>query len=459
MPVGPTASAPDPAIPLYGWRQAPPEPIAMPAPSAPSPTGAPAPAPTPLPAPTPVGPVVVDGSSPFPYGPMNPGACDPSGMVCDGCPGTDGCPGGCCAGMGNRWYASAEYLLWWTKGDRTPPLVTTGSIGAANPGGFDDPSQRTLFGGNSQFGDRARSGARFGLGFWFTDDHSLGLEDNYFFLGRQTENFSAFSIGGSPILARPILRPGGASAVELISNPERGTFPNPGFLPGADGSVGISHHSSLWGNELNLRSNLWCGCNGYVDLIGGFRTLALDEGLGITEVVVSRAQDPNFNAAFPNNGFGTVRGLTDSFEARNRFYGGQLGLVGEYRMERWSLGGSFKLGLGSTQQIVDIQGSTMANGVVTGPGLLAGPLNSGRHTHDSVSFVPEIGLTLGYNFTDNLRGYVGYNFLYWTRVARPGDQIDPTVSPPNGPTTNPMFIWHQSNFWAQGINFGLEYRF
>ena len=39
-----------------------------------------------------------------------------------GC-GAGGCPN-CCPS--NRWYVSGEYLYWWLKGDRTPPLVTTG---------------------------------------------------------------------------------------------------------------------------------------------------------------------------------------------------------------------------------------------------------------------------------------------------------------------------------------------
>ncbi len=79
--------------------------------------------------------------------------------------------------------------------------------------------------------------------------------------------------------------------------------------------------------------------------------------------------------------------------------------------------------------------------------------------------MPEIGLTLGYDLTPRLKATVGYTLLYWSDVARPGDQIDLNVDPAQlaGPhqTTGakPAFVLHTSDFWAQGLNLGLDYRF
>src|SRR5207249_9598108 len=44
-----------------------------------------------------------------------------------------GCDDACCAPAYRRcrWYGSAEALLWWTKGDSAPPLVTTSSVSSA----------------------------------------------------------------------------------------------------------------------------------------------------------------------------------------------------------------------------------------------------------------------------------------------------------------------------------------
>jgi hypothetical protein len=64
---------------------------------------------------------------------------------------------------------------------------------------------------------------------------------------------------------------------------------------------------------------------------------------------------------------------------------------------------------------------------------------------------------------------VGYSFLYLSSVVRPGDQIDrvlnvtriPNFVPgavPSGPL-RPMPLIHDTDFWAQGINFGVEFRF
>jgi hypothetical protein len=50
-------------------------------------------------------------------------------------------------------------------------------------------------------------------------------------------------------------------------------------------------------------------------------------------------------------------------------------------------------------------------------------------------------------------------------VARPGDQIDVALNPLQltpGPfigPERPAFEFRDSDFWAQGLNFGLEYTF
>ena len=46
-----------------------------------------------------------------------------------------------------------------------------------------------------------------------------------------------------------------------------------------------------------------------------------------------------------------------------------------------------------------------------------------------LSIVPELALTLGWDFTPQMRGTIGYDLLYWTGVARPGDQIDLNLDP------------------------------
>jgi len=102
-------------------------------------------------------------------------------------------------------------------------------------------------------------------------------------------------------------------------------------------------------------------------------------------------------------------------------------------------------------------------------GVLALPSNSGHFSRDRFAVVPEIDINIGYQVTDHLRAFVGYSFLYSSNVVRPGDIIDRTVNltqlPSNlGPGSltgpaRPMIIVRDTEFWAQGMNFGLEFRY
>ena len=92
-------------------------------------------------------------------------------------------------------------------------------------------------------------------------------------------------------------------------------------------------------------------------------------------------------------------------------------------------------------------------------------------SEDPSARIPEITGTVGYQFTDRLRCFVGYNVMYWSSVVRPGDQINRIINPSQipgfgtgitpgpGSPAQPAFAFRSSDFWAQGITFGLEWRF
>ncbi len=376
--------------------------------------------------------------------------CD-GGMACDGCY------------PGDRFYVKGEYLVWSLKGSPTPPLVTRSNIGQGDllTQGALGPNSTVLFGGSGVDGG-IRSGGRFTAGYWCTEDHLLGIEGSFFFLGDKNNSFLAAS-NGTPALGRPVDLLG-TPGRQLVAGNELRNINGVPVIASLAGSVNVNTSSSFWGADLNLRTNLACGPNYYLDLIGGFRTLSLDESLSVTESLLVTGTTPVVPGAA-----GTTFMINDSFNTRNRFYGGQLGLAGEVRRGKWSLGLDAKLGLGETQQTVDISGSTTQTpGTTALGGLLtrtgtAG--NIGHFTRDQFSLVPEVGLTLGYQLTDHVRAFVGYNFLYWTNVARPGNQIDTTVDRtqafgqinPAG-ANRPTFNFNNSDFWAQGVSAGLEIR-
>jgi hypothetical protein len=103
-------------------------------------------------------------------------------------------------------------------------------------------------------------------------------------------------------------------------------------------------------------------------------------------------------------------------------------------------------------------------------GFLALPTNIGHFSRDRFSFVPRVGVNFGYQVTQNLRAFVGYTFLYWTDVIRPGEQIDRVLNLSQNPTfghpgaalfgpARPEVLFKETDFWAQGINFCIEFRF
>ena len=98
------------------------------------------------------------------------------------------------------------------------------------------------------------------------------------------------------------------------------------------------------------------------------------------------------------------------------------------------------------------------------------PSNSGSQFRDVFAAAPEFRLKAGYQVTSHACVFLGYDFLYLSDVLRPGNQIDRGINfsqtiqsqlagnaPPIG--TRPAFNFEGSSFWAQGINFGCEFRY
>ena len=399
---------------------------------------------------------VVPYGQPFPGG----GSVHHSAPLCDegNCaPGTGilAWPWECCPTPPSRFWVNGEYLLWWLRDSNLPPLVTTSPVGTSRDqaGVLGQPGTTTLL-GDSRMKHDERSGGRFSFGWWFDECRDWGLDGSFFFLGQRNNNFLASS-AGSPILARPFVNVAtGQEASELVAFP--------GVI---SGTVRVDIPSRLWGADGNLRHNLCRGQCWSLDKLIGFRYLDLHESLTVNEFL----SVPGAAGQAPS-----IIIVNDRFSTRNQFYGGQFGLAYEVRKGKWFVDVTGKVALGATHQVVNIDGTTTFVPAGTTPvtqpgGLLAQRTNSGRFTRNEFSVVPEIGLKLGCQFTQHLRGYIGYNFLYWSNVARPGQQIDRVVNTSQIPSVfgpgqlvgpaRPAFTFRDTDFWAQGITFGLELRY
>jgi hypothetical protein len=351
-------------------------------------------------------------------------------------------------------WGDAQYLLWWSKSGPNPnPLVTTSSNPAApNAGGIGVRGTTVLFGANT-LDYPVQSGGRLTFGAWLDCNNSVGVEWSGFLLEQAVVHFQAASnVSGNPFLAFPIILPGGAAAGIIVAAPA-------GVIRGSPraGDIIIGSTSQLWGTEANGVFNLTQDDSWSADVLVGFRYADLLEKLEIDGFSVLTAT-------------GTATAGSDIFQTRNQFYGGQIGARFLYRMSAFSLESAVKLAMGPSHETVNIEGNiatTTAAGVRTAfPGsLYAEPSNIGHTTQDRFTVIPEVQLNLGYNITQHVRAFVGYDFLYWNDIARPGDQINPVINTTQrlggalvGPA-EPTPVFNHTDFWVQGINLGVAIGF
>ena len=426
--------------------------------------------------------------------------------------------GGCGRGARGVMYVRGEYLMWYLEGMDIPELVTQVPFDTtANPPVPTGPGQAvTLFGGNRVLEDE-RHGGRVIAGLWLDDYSQWGVEGEYLRLSELDVHYSAGSKNGSsPADGLYIFRPFFNTAPFTRNG---GLVPRGNALEDVDtnlldGTVTVDIRSEFQSAGIRLRHNLCCregcstgcgdgvgcgnsiGCGSgvgdgscpigplnrlcnllrkgtrHTDVLYGFRWTNLDESLRVVEDL---QEIPTATGAEID--------VQDLFETENNFLGGEIGYETSWRLRRWSLRLLSKVAIGNTQQRATISGFTNNDGqnpARTTGGLLTQNItlsdgsvvgNIGTFERDEFSMIPEIGFTLGYNLTPRLKLTGGYTLLYWSNVLRPGDQIDLDVNgnflerdpvpPANTPLIvrddHPRFDFHQTDLWAQGVNFGAEY--
>ena len=352
------------------------------------------------------------------------------------------------------WFR-AEALLWWSKASPVPvPIVTVGNPADEVPGALGQPGTSVLL-GNQNLNLPGRGGGRYTFGFSIDPDQTWGLEGTYFSLSNATVSQGVFSNGGtnSAWLAFPFYNP---------NIPAEDSSPI--ALPSEfSGQAILSLQSALQGTDVNLLHNLINTGDVRVDLLGGFRYVNFQENLLFT--TDSPNVDPN-----PPGFFHTF----DQFNATNHFYGGQLGVRASYDRSRFFMNATSKLAMGSMFENVGVNGGTFTNigGYASAPGAyLSQPTSIGSSTRNQFAVVPELNLNVGFRLRPWASVIVGYSFLYLSSVARPGDQIDNVVNPSQASaisnqfpanlsgTARPDLTVHNTDFWAQGLNFALELRF
>jgi len=373
--------------------------------------------------------------------------------------------GACGRGCGSpEWiWVRGEYLLWWTSGMDVPPLITTSPTGTprAAAGVLGESGTSVLFGGD-KLNDSSHSGFRVRTGKWLFAGKRLGIEGEYLRLDDQQEAFNDTS-AGDPILARPVYDiVNGQETAELIAFPSviRGTVDAEAITQFQ--AAGARVRWNICCTDLTCVPDVYPRMvDGYrIDWFAGYRYARLSDRISVTEDLTS------LDAQNPGSFW-----IEDRFATGNEFHGGDVGFLYEHRAGRWLVDCVTRVAIGNNHQVASINGTTIIteddDPLTYSGGILAQRSNIGFYSRDELSVIPEVGMTVGYQLTSHTRLTCGYSFIYFSNVVRAGDQIDrdlntnllpPEVDPFTGPL-RPEFAWRTTDFWAQGLNLGVDVRF
>jgi hypothetical protein len=352
-----------------------------------------------------------------------------------------------------RFWASAEYLFAWVKGDTPPAFVTTSPAGTpqALAGIPQSATTSSLFGGTMN--NDLRSGFRFGTGYWFGAQQVYGVEAGVMLVESQAHSFGASS-PGTPILARPFFNAAtGAPASVLVA------------FPGvSSGALSVRDRSGNFiGTNIDLVQRLYdVGWLRFVPMLG-YRFFRYDEGVHFRQSIA-----PTGGAFAP----GTSIVSTDDFTTQNEFHGGDFGMRTMFFWQNWSLNVLTKVAVGQVHSDVNITGSQVTTTPGAAPAVLPGgvyalPSNIGSHGIETWTFIPELGLNFGWQVRPNLRLGLGYTLLFLDDIARASSQVNqtinpglfpPAVTPLTGPAS-PTALNKTQDVYIQALSFAMTFNY
>lgn len=391
---------------------------------------------------------LADDESPKPAVDSDSTACASRGC-CDAKGGCDGRGNGCnclrCrhSRLFDQGFASLEFMSWYNKGIHLPPLVTTSPQGTPQVQAGVLPGA-TIVAGNQDIDSDRQIGGRLTFGWWLDDCRNLAVGAKLYGVEGGAVRFGQSS-NGDPIIGIPFF-----NADPLVNAEDALLVAFPGL---STGSVNITAANDVLGTEVYGRSLMDEGRDYRLDLIGGYQFNRIDSDLAVSSQIVQGATTFFFN---------------DVFDVENTFNAGTLGLYGEAYWDLWTFSAMGKIGIGNMHQQIAISGNNtvVAGGTVTTPGgLFAQPTNIGTFDRNLLVWSPEVNFKMSYAITRCVSVTVGYSFLYWTRVAFAGDQVDRAVNDTQlvggalvGPA-RPAFDFRDTDFWVQTVDLGVSWNF
>ena len=405
-------------------------------------------------------------------------------------------------GGGPIWYGGADYLLYKVENGRIPTTASVVPVGLiavdiTNLVTNNPPTPGTPFGtGTTGFApvsiqsagrfatglktdSGSQNGGRVTAGYWLDPDQSFGLEASGFYLEQGSTTFAALT-GQAP--GQFLLDTGFTKT--LFLNTAGALSPLSTFnvfvARQTTASLSGSTANQLYGTELNARTTYVRIGGTDIGFLAGVRYLRFEDELSLSnnvrfnlppgipqttaDLTASLSRDLSFNS-------------TDHIRVQNHFYGGQIGADIDSKFGSFYVYARGKVAIGDMHQAIDINSqTTIVNNdlprsppsTATGGGLLTGPNDNGRHTRNSFAVIPEVEAKLGYQFTDWLRGYVGYNGILLGDAQRAGGSsgvstLNTNITVANSATNvnvaQPTFRFENTSVYIQGVTFGFEAKY
>lgn len=341
------------------------------------------------------------------------------------------------------WWGNADYMLLWRKNRFYPPLVTTNP---SAPPILGEPGTTVLFGGGPL---RSPPKNAFGgdLGIWISRCIALGFSAYVI-----TEFEKSFVLNGNaagfPIFGQPFFNTfTGAEDVNLLSF---GTATLPVLV---NGHIDIETNNRNWGFDLFGGYKFLNLCSLKFNLLAGFLYNYINDNITVNSSTT----------------LGTITArVGDKITAENRFYGGMVGFLADWKSCSWGIHVVGKVGLGNMQRLVKLHGLTTTVDTSTGimttvdSGFLVQPSNTGTFVHWKFDTISQISASLQLKIWKHMWATVGYTGIYWQNVDLAGEQInlninpEQTAMPPVG-TPSPIFKEKPTNFWEQGLSAGVYF--
>jgi hypothetical protein len=277
-----------------------------------------------------------------------------------------------------------------------------------------------------------RAGLGLAGGVWLDPDQTRGVDASFYSLARAVDETTVFP-GNAPLLLRATDAATGQPLFVRLAGPDVGI-----------GAFQAAFDTRYRAADVNYRHNLLCDDRLRLDALAGYRFASVRE----TADLFGKSADPA----------GNIVRFRDTASAANHFHGGQVGLAGECRLDRWFLGLTGKVAFGTVFTETELDGKYRMNADVYPFGFFARPTVAGRRESDRFAVVPTVGVGVGRQLGEHARVFLGYQFQYLSRLTRPGDVIDPAPEA-FGPGLRTRREVTESDFWAQSVNLGAEFRY